>query len=299
MKKVITHAIRRLTSKPRGKGSILLACRQVCGAATGLRESLSTFRAILIESGDHEAAQVVRRLENLAQRASQRIGDRLIRLAGPGASYPSVKLGPNTAQSQASEWIPKSWTGLHAELLTLITRSMEICRGALNSSGITFDHVTHLALVQVLEVFEEMLWVTESTPSKSWPRPEPKQSPEQAKESTVGTIKVKSCALMNCTPTDTLMVIPGKLELSPLTAQFIWFVPLGGSVEKRIQLDRKLAKRLISVHPERQPLFRGCTHILELSTDELNGLGAGIHEFIERPLLDFSGNTPEFRAMRS
>gem|GEM_PF-3238444 len=82
-----------------------------------------------------------------------------------------------------------------------------------------------------------------------------------------------------------MQIVPGKLELSHDAEGAVWFTPIGDAAGKRIRLDKQFAQRLISVHPERQALFNGCTHILELSSDELDSFGREIEAYIERPLL--------------
>jgi len=149
----------------------------------------------------------------------------------------------------------------------------------------TRDPVTRYMLVQVLALFEEMLWVTEMNPPATSTELTNLAGQVSTEVQALENIEIRSCALVSSNPTSRLELVPGTIALSSGTETSAWFVPRDDALRRHLRLDKQISKRLIDVPPERQPLYQGCAKILELSADELRNLDSRIQEYILRPPL--------------
>lgn len=287
MKNAFQNIINKMRPSNRANGrrkeSIIAACQLVRGSALGIQRALSTFKTSLTEKGNMSAVNVISELEGLAQAAYSKITDRLVRLTGASTAVEYVDSPLHVKDGSDASWTPATWIGIHAELLTYFVRSVEVCRRALTSRGIMFDAVTRHALVEILALFEEMLWIARSNDPKFT---DEVGDPLSADANKSTSKEVKSCALMTSSSTVALEVVPGTLELSRNAEKPAIFVPRGDPRGKQVLLTNKIVERLIDLHPERQPLFQGCTHIVEVTTMEMNSLDAKLEDYIVRPLID-------------
>lgn len=271
MKKKIQKATQRTRPQRRAEESIIVVCQRIHGATLGIRNSLNAFKISLVERADMDALRVIEELENLAGLARTHVIDRLVKITGSREFVDLVESPLQVNDGTDSIWTPTTWTGVHAELLTYFIQSIEICRGVLSSFGTTLDHATRHMLIQVLALFEEMLWAAEMNPPKACTALSSSGRRGNTEVQAVANIEQKFCALMMCSPNSTPEVVSGTLELSSANGGSAWFIPIGDEPRRHVRLDKLVVRQLIDVPPERQPLFQGCTHILELSAAELRG----------------------------
>lgn len=285
MKKVIKNAVKSISRRFRRDGAVAQACLHVREAILGIRESLKAFEAPLAEKGDIEALRVIEDLERLADDAYSKVRDHFDRVANSMSAVNRVESPLQVKDGTNSSWAPTTWTGIHAELMTYFVQSIEICRHAVDSAATIDDNVTRYMLLQVLALFEEMLYIAEMNP------PRPSAELLSLGERVITEVQIatdlerKSCALTMCSPTGTLKVVSGTIELPSNKVGSAWFVPNGGPA-RHFRLNKHVAKRLICVHPERQPLLQGCAHMIELSATEMAGLTDELRGHIVQPLLE-------------
>lgn len=286
MKKIDRKVVPAVRTQKRAKESIIANCQLVSSTTLRIRSALENFKAPISERGDYAALKVIQELDCLAEFACTNVAHRLVRLTGPRRVGVFVESPLQLKDGTDSAWAPTTWTDIHAELLTCFVQSVEICRRALNSIEPNFDRKTSYMLREVLMTLEEMVWVVEMNP--------PKTSAELCRlgrgniseVQEMGDIERTSCALMTCNPPSTLEVVSGILELSDKIEDAAWFVPQADSNGYHVRLDKRVVERMVDVHPEPQPLFQGCTHVIELSAGELRNLDPRLQEFIVRPLLE-------------
>ncbi|MBX7143674.1 MAG: hypothetical protein K1X79_04420 [Oligoflexia bacterium] len=284
MKNTMNKLLKRMRPRRRAKDTIIISCQQVRSSVLNIRNALQKFQSVLTERGDREALQVVGKLEGLAKHAFRRISDRLLRLTGAAEAIPIAESPFEFREVPGATWSPTTWTGIHAELLTYLVQSIEVCRNALSVQGMSFDHVTRYVLIQVLELLEEMLWVVESNPADA--NEKGINVGQENKEKGRSQKRVNFCALFSSDPADTLKIVPGEIALSGnIEEEYAVFIPRADSTA-RFTLSEEIAKRVTGVHPERQALFGGCTHIVEVSIEELSSFGDEMERFIKRPLLE-------------
>ncbi len=293
MKRTFQSLIRRFRENRKSRDSVIEVCQLVRGSALGIQRALATFKEPLDERDKSAAVKVISELEGLADAAYNRITDRLIRLTGASRAVDLVESPLRVKDGADESWSPTTWTGVHAELMTYFVRSVEVCRRAVNSPGMESDEVTRHALVDVMAFFEEMLWIAERNAPQSIAEPVEIREEAPSEMTAVSMIELRSCALMSSSSIASLEVVPGILKLSSVPGSPALFVPRDDPKRNQVSLAFEIVERLIELHPERQPLFQGCTHIVELTPEEMKKLDMRIEEFIVRPLLDSDASFEE------
>lgn len=279
------NAIRSISRKIRQKfhqtESVIGNLQSVYTTALNLKNSLAILKFHLVEKGSINAVRVVEELERLAELAYVSVSDRLDQLSSTANAFNLGQSRTPADDGTDSIYTPKTWSDVHSELLTNISHSIGVCLRSLSSEEMTFDPVTGDVLVQVLAVWEEMLWVVEMNPPKTII--DLRHGP-YCEVGFIEDIERMSCALMRCGPYTPLEIVTGVLELSSKTASSIWFIPRADSMGRHVRLNKQVSKRLVEVPVERQPLFQGCMHIIELSDTEQQELFPRLKDYIVRPL---------------